>query len=166
MKNTLKLLPVIALFIVNSCSFANKSTVTVPINSNPPGADVYIDGRGYGQTPTFVELTPNKNYQATISKKGYGSTNITMESWYSLRSGDGADGGRCMADVGAFVIPYFIVLLFAPEKCGSFKQTDYFVDLTSGGSAAVEDVSLQQSTPSNTGGRNNYYNQSGQNRGY
>ena len=34
-----------------------------------------------------------------------------------------------MADVSAGGIPYFIVLLFAPEKCASFKQSEYFVDL-------------------------------------
>ncbi len=132
MQNKLKLLLAIALFVVSSCSFANKSTVTVPINSNPSGANIVIDGKNFGQTPAFVELTPNKNYKATLSKDGYGSTNIDMETWYSLRSGSGADGSRCMADVGAFVLPYFIVLMFAPEKCGSFKKSDYFVDFSSG----------------------------------
>jgi hypothetical protein len=132
MQKIFKLLPVIALFVVNSCSFANKSTVTVPISSNPPGATIVIDGKNYGQTPAFVELKPSKNYKATISKPGYGSANIDMDTWYSLRDGKGADGGRCMADVGSFVLPYFIVLLFAPEKCGSFKQEDYFVDLAGG----------------------------------
>jgi hypothetical protein len=143
MQNTLKLLPVIALFIVNSCSFANKSTVTVPINSNPPGADVVIDGRNYGQTPAFVELKPSKNYKATISKRGYSSANINMDTWYSMRGGNGADGGRCMADVASFVLPYFIVLLFAPEKCGSFKQDDYFVDLAGGKPIMPENLEPQ-----------------------
>jgi hypothetical protein len=154
MKNTLKLLPVLALFIVNSCSFSNKSTVTVPINSNPTGAIVMIDGKNYGQTPAFVELTPNKNYKTTISKRGYGSANINMDTQYSMRGGKGGDGGRCMADVGAFVLPYFIVLLFAPEKCGSFKQDDYFVDL-SGGNQSMPDNFKPQS-----GNQNSPYSQS------
>jgi hypothetical protein len=55
-----------------------------------------------------------------------------METWYSLRNSDGVDGKRCVADVASFVLPYMIVLLFSPEKCGSFKQSDYFVDLTGG----------------------------------
>ncbi len=132
MKNILKLLPVITLFVINSCSFANKSTVTIPINSNPPGANIIIDGKSYGKTPAFVELKPNKNYKATISKQGYGSTNIDMETWYSMRGGKGTDSKRCIADVASFIVPYLVVLVFAPEKCGSFKQDDYFVDLAGG----------------------------------
>lgn len=130
MKNVLKLLPIAVLLVTNACSFANKSTVMVPINSNPTGASVIIDGRNYGQTPLTAELKPSKNYKATFTKEGYRPTNINMETWYSVRNGEGGDGGRCMADVGAFVLPYFIVLLFAPEKCASFKQSDYFVDMS------------------------------------
>jgi len=129
MKNNLKLIPIIALLAVNACSFANKSTVTVPINSNTPGANVMIDGKNFGQTPAFVELNPGKNHQATISKEGYTPATINMDTYYSVRGGDGADGGRCMADFSAAAIPYFIVLLFAPEKCASFKQSSYFADL-------------------------------------
>ncbi|MFT6219826.1 MAG: hypothetical protein ACJA02_000207 [Myxococcota bacterium] len=129
MNNLLKLSMVAILFIANSCSFANKSTVTVPMNSNPPGARIVIDGESYGKTPAFVSLKPNKNYKATFSKQGYESATVDMETWYSMRGGKSADGARCMADVASFILPYFIVLLFASEKCGSFKQTDYFADL-------------------------------------
>ncbi len=167
MKNILKLLPVIALFVVNSCSFANKSTVTVPVNSNPPGASVTIDGRNYGQTPAFVELKPNKNYKATISKTGYGSANIDMETWYSVRDGESGDGKRCLADSVA-VLPIMMILLFAPEKCGSFKQSDYFVDLAGGKQIMPEDLAPQsnnqnqyQMNNSNYYG-NGYYQQQGQ----
>ncbi len=156
MKNILKLAPVVALFIVNACSFANKSTVTVPINSNPPGATVMIDGRNYGQTPAFVELKPSKNYLATISKRGYGSVNVNMETWYSVRDGQGADGGRCMMDLPVLGIPYFIVLLFAPEKCSSFKQSDYFVDLAGGKQIMPEDLEPQ----ANNQNQQNQYDQS------
>lgn len=130
MKNLIKLSSVIALILINACSFANKSTVTVPITSNPPGANVIIDGRNYGQTPAFVELKPSKNYKATIMKDGYTSATIDMETWWSVRNGEGADGGRCVADSLPFAIPYFIVALFAPEKCASFKEDNYYVDLT------------------------------------
>jgi hypothetical protein len=158
MKNTLKLLPVIALFVVNSCSFANKSTVTVPINSNPPGADVVIDGKNYGQTPLFASLNPGKNHKATISKKGYGSASIDMDTWYSMRDGEGDDGKRCMADIGSFLFPYFVVLLFAPEKCASFKQADYFVDLAGGKQITPEDSNPQNNNQSQGQTNNgNYY---------
>jgi len=141
MQNKIKLISAAILLVVSSCSFANKSTVVVPVNSNPPGADVVIDGRNYGQTPTFVELTPNKNYKATISKKGYGSANIDMDTWYSVRGGEDGDGKRCLADSAA-VLPIMMVLLFAPEKCGSFKQSDYFVDLAGRGVGGAEQVNI------------------------
>ena len=168
MQKTLKLLPVITLLIINSCSFANKSTVMVPINSNPPGADVVIDGKNYGQTPVFAELKPSKNYKATISKQGYGSANIDMETWYSLRDVDGADGKRCLADSQVLGIPYFIVLLFSPEKCGSFKQADYFVDLTGGRSAMTGNSESQNNQPNNGyyGGRSQYQNNGQNHLGY
>ncbi|MFT6332466.1 MAG: hypothetical protein ACJAW3_000803 [Lentimonas sp.] len=130
MKNLVKISLVALMFVMNACSFANKSTVTVPINSNPPGANIVIDGMNRGVTPAFLELTPNKNYQATISKKGFGSSTVDLDSWYSLRGGKSTDGKRCMADVMSFVLPYFIVLLFSPEKCGTFKKDNYFVNLT------------------------------------
>ncbi|MES2678127.1 MAG: PEGA domain-containing protein [Pseudomonadota bacterium] len=155
MQNKLKLLPAIALFIVSSCSFANKSTVTVPINSNPPGADVVIDGKNFGQTPAFVELAPNKNYKATISKRGYGSANIDMETWYSIREGESGDGKRCLADSVA-VLPIMMILLFAPEKCGSFKQSDYFVDISGGRSAGAQEVNALENQ-SQINNQNNYY---------
>ena len=127
----------------------------MPINSNPPGADVYIDGKNYGQTPAFIELKPSKNYKATISKRGYGSTNIDMDTWYSVRDGDGGDGGRCLADSVA-VLPIMIVLLFAPEKCGSFKQSDYFVDLSGGKPVGDAGFGVPQTNNQNGGQNNNY----------
>ncbi len=154
MLKKLKLLPAIALLAINACSFANKSTVLVPINSNPPGATVFIDGKNFGQTPAFAELTPNKNYKATISKQGYGSANIDMETWYSLRGMDNDDGKRCAADVAALIVPYFVVLMFAPEKCASFKQGDYFVDLAGG-----RPIRAEENTSLMNGQINNGYNQ-------
>ena len=166
MKNIINSLLIAVLFIINACSFANKSTITVPINSSPPGADVYVEGKNFGQTPAFVELTPDRNYKATISKEGYESVEIDMEAWYSLRGGSGADGKRCMMDVGSFILPYFIVLLFSPEKCGSFKQSDYFVDL--GTKKKVNNINQNQQI-NNRQMNNNGYHQQGnpyQNNGY
>lgn len=157
MKNLIKLFSVSALILVNACSFANKSTLTVPVNSNPPGASVIIDGRNYGQTPAFVELKPSKNYKATIMKDGYAPATIDMETWWSVRNGEGADGGRCIADSIPFAIPYFIVAIFSPEKCASFKKDDYYVDLT------LNKLSTNQSY--NNSDRYDYYS-NGTNSGY
>jgi hypothetical protein len=164
MKNTLKLILTAALLVINACSFANKSTVGVAINSNPSGANVVVDGQNFGRTPAFIELNPGKNHQANISKNGYAPATIDMETWYSVRGGSGGDGGRCIAD-SAGILPYFIVLLFAPEKCASFKKSEYFVDLqmTKAPNRQINDRELNIQDNTQTQYRNsnyqNYYQQ-------
>ena len=74
-----------SIFLIASCSFLNEKHVMVPINSSPSGASVYIDGQFYGETPTSVKLVPDKDYRATVVKRGYGSSNIDLETWYSGR---------------------------------------------------------------------------------
>jgi hypothetical protein len=145
---------------LNSCSFANKSTVTIPMNSNPPGAEIVIDGKKYGKTPAFIALKPSKNYQATFSKPGYESTKIDMKTWYSIRDGNGGDGKRCIGD-SVFVLPIMIVLLFAPEKCGSFKQSDYFVELKAK-EIPEQTRNPDRSSSPNSQYQNRYGNQSNQ----
>ena len=129
-KLVLKLLSGLILCFVGGCSFANKSTVIVPIESRPQGANIVIDGKNFGQTPAFVELRPSKNYKAMLYKQGYQPAVIDMEVWYSLRENQKtADNSRCVADASAMLFPYIVVLLFAPEKCSTFKQRDYFANL-------------------------------------
>ena len=155
MKNFIKAFLVSLLFVINSCSLLNKSTVTVPINSNPPGAIVTIDGVNMGVTPALVELKPNKNYQAKVSKRGFGSTTIDMETWWSVRDGKGADGARCMADTVLMGLPYMIMLLIAQEKCGSFKKESYTANLVGDGSGIGFD---SQYDPNSAYGQNPYQN--------
>lgn len=121
------------IFAVSSCSYFNDKQVSLPIKSNPPGASIYIEGRYYGQTPTAVKLEPNKNYQATIAKKGYTTSNITLESWPwgSVRENvGGADMTRCVLDatVAWTIIPLPGLL---SSRCGDFKQKEYVANLMS-----------------------------------
>lgn len=145
------------LLISNSCSLMNNTNVTVPINSNPPGADVYIDGKFFGQTPVFANLDPSNDYSATVSKPGYGSTNVSLETWYSVRDGRGAESTRCILDAFGtmLVVPAFG---FFSVHCRDFKQTDYFVNLSSNAGNPSIDGQINSTNPYNiqSGNQMNY----------
>lgn len=130
MKN-MKLLRQFALIALltsaSSCAYIfNDKEVDVSINSNPPGADVYIEGRNYGKTPVTIHIEP-KSYVATVTKEGYGSAQIQLEWWQAIRDKKG-EGGRCLADAlgTMLVLPGFS---FASVYCREFKQKEYFVNI-------------------------------------
>ena len=117
------------IFTVSSCAFFNDKEVSLPIKSNPSGASIYIDGQYFGQTPAQVRLIPDKNYKATIAKKGYGSSNISLESWVSAREKrGGADMARCFLDMAGVMLVVPIVS-FMSVHCRDFKQKEYLVNL-------------------------------------
>jgi PEGA domain len=126
----------------SSCAFFNSTKVTLPIASNPPGANVYIDGAYFGKTPTILNLEPSKDYQATLTKEGYGSSTVNLETWASVRGGRGADTTRCVLDaMGAMLI--IPLASFLSVHCRDFKQEQYMVNIqNSGGYSAKPPVSL------------------------
>ena len=129
-------------FAIASCSFLNDKAVKVPFTSNPSGASVYIDGQYRGQTPTSIKLVPDKNYKATIVKRGYGSSNIDLESWYSVRGGRGGDNTRCVLDALGImlVIPAFG---FYSTNCRDFKKSEYNVNIGRNDFGSGEGVNLE-----------------------
>ncbi|MDA0902449.1 MAG: PEGA domain-containing protein, partial [Proteobacteria bacterium] len=133
-------LAIAAMLVISSCSFLNDKEVSVPITSNPPGADLYINGKYYGQTPKIVKLDPSKDkqYTATVSKRGYGRSNLDLESWYSVRGGRGGDTFRCVMDAlgTMLVIPAFG---FYSTHCRDFKLKRYVIDMQSDGSVPFSD---------------------------
>jgi hypothetical protein len=52
----------------------------IPVASIPMGAEVRVDGRLVGVTPTAVELQKNQNHIVTISKDGFVPKNINVFS--------------------------------------------------------------------------------------
>lgn len=124
-----KVLTTSLILAISSCSFFNSKEIALPIKSNPAGASIYIDGKYSGQTPTNVNLIPDKNYKATISKEGYSSATINLESWASARGHrGGGDMYRCVADMTGImlVIP---IAGFMSVYCRDFKQEEYSVNL-------------------------------------
>jgi hypothetical protein len=109
--------------ISSSCAMIfNEKTVDVSIGSTPAGAEIFIDGRNYGKTPATINIEP-KNYTAILTKEGYGSAQLQLEAWTSLRN------GKCLADAlgSMLVVPYYSA--FWSGKCDDFKQKDYHVNI-------------------------------------
>jgi len=73
----LLLLPVIAA-LVSACSTSFKEDVA--INSQPEGADVFVNNQLVGQTPTTVELAKDGVYELRLAKKGYKDQVVNLAS--------------------------------------------------------------------------------------
>lgn len=126
-----QIIKIIGLFFIlssiSSCAYLfNKKNVEVTIDSNPQGADIFIEGRSYGRTPATISLEP-KNTEVSLVKSGYGSAKMQLEVWQAIRRAEG-EGGRCLADaIGTMiVIPAFS---FMSVYCRDFKEPRYSVNI-------------------------------------
>ncbi len=127
MQNFIKIFLILALFQSTSCAyFFNSKEVEISIASNPPGADIIIEGRNYGQTPKLLIIEP-KNYDVLLSIPNYGSTNVKLATWQTSRDRDG-DGERCVADAVGFM---FILPLMSAWSvyCRDFKEKNIFINI-------------------------------------
>ncbi len=116
-----------ALYLLSSCAYMmNSKTVDVAISSNPTGADIVIDGKNYGRTPATINIEP-KNYNVVLTKEGYGSAQIKLESWQAIRRKED-EGNRCVADaVGSMlIVPIFS---YWSVYCRDFKEPEYSVNI-------------------------------------
>lgn len=123
------LLTILILLFLNACSFLNEKSVYIPIKSNPSGAIIYLSGTKIGTTPANIRLDPSSNYRLTLEKEGYGSSILSLETWYSARGGRGLDSFRCSLDaIGSMlVIP---AIAFYSVHCRDFKKKEYIVNIT------------------------------------
>ena len=141
MKNSIKLLLVISIFL-QSCSFFNKHTAELKINSNPSGALILVEGRSMGRTPAVIELPPKK-YSITLQKEGYGSAIFETESWGAIKTrADNSvtsDGIRCLFD-SLNPLLFFSVFL---KNCRDFKKKVYEINISQ-----TQDYNNYQPTPS------------------
>ncbi len=125
-----------ALYLLSSCAFLmNSKNVDVAINSNPSGADIIIDGRNYGKTPANLNLEP-KNYNVILTKEGYGSAQLKLETWQAIRKKE-SEGGRCIADAlgTMLVLP---ALSYWSVYCRDFKEAEYSVNIPYLGAASSQ----------------------------
>lgn len=148
-----KTLIISSLLTTTSCGFLfNKREIPVSISSNPPGADIVIEGRKFGVTPATLKMKP-ANYKVTLQKPGYGSANFAIESWQKLR--EGADGQRCLLDAlgTMLVLPLFSVY---SVYCRDFKEKEHFITIN-------QDPSMFRSQPRPQSPYLDYYNQNNYN---
>ncbi len=128
MKMIYKLSLGVFLIFTSSCAFFNDRVVSVAINSNPTGADIFIEGQNYGRTPAVLTIEP-KNYTVVLNKEGYGSAQLNLSTWGTIRTdtfgNTTADGTRCLLD-SVSVIFFFNVFT---SKCADFKQKEYNVNI-------------------------------------
>jgi hypothetical protein len=86
-----------ALLLLSGCATVIKGTTqTMPINSDPDGADVVINNVVVGLTPTEIELQRKRDHQITIRKEGYQPATVPV-----LKSVGGAVWGNILA--GGFI---------------------------------------------------------------
>jgi hypothetical protein len=54
------------------------STQSIPVSSDPPGADVLLDGKEVGQTPMALALKRENNYLITFQKAGFEQQSVPV----------------------------------------------------------------------------------------
>ncbi|MBU6339727.1 MAG: PEGA domain-containing protein [Rickettsiales bacterium] len=147
-------------FAASCAMMFNEKNVDVTISSNPSGADIFIEGINYGKTPKTINIEP-KNYVVTVSKEGYGTSQIQLESWVAVRNKKG-DGGRCIADAlgTILVVPYYS--FYWSGKCKDFKQSEYIINIPYTGRGNNNSMMGVGKNPSEMVPY--YYNQNTQNR--
>jgi hypothetical protein len=60
------------MFLFTSCaSIINGPDQRVSIQSDPPGADIELDGKHAGHTPTVLKILRNKDHVLVLTKEGY-----------------------------------------------------------------------------------------------
>jgi hypothetical protein len=116
MKKTFSLIILLCTF---SCGFFNNNLRDISINSNPSNAQIIIDGQSHGYTPAVLNL-PVKEYNITLIKPNYGSTNFTTPIWWgtyptNIYGSTTRNGIRCMLDS-------IVMITFFTGHCADFKQ--------------------------------------------
>ena len=79
--------------------FASKNTMA-PMSSDPPGAEVFVDGHRVGQTPMTLELSHKSEHVITFRKAGYKEATCTI--------GRSVGAGWIVLDVIGGLIPVII----------------------------------------------------------
>lgn len=124
-----KIVNIIAVFLLSSCSFFNNKFVELSVDSNPRGANIYINDQNYGKTPAVLNIEP-KDLFITLDKPNYGMTTFKVDTFLgSIRTkANGkinADGVRCLLDLSS-VIFFFQAYT---GKCADFKEKKHFISI-------------------------------------
>jgi len=133
-----KIINIIAVFSLSACSFFNNKFVELSVDSNPRGANIYINDQLYGKTPAVINVEP-KDLFVILDKPNYGMTSFKASIFTgSIRTkANGkinADGARCLLDMSS-VIFFFQVYT---GKCADFKEKQYFINIPHNSNALID----------------------------
>ena len=125
----MKKILLISFFVLTSCAFFNKKTVELGVDSFPQGAEIFVNDKYLGETPTIINIPPKDGF-ITLNKKGYGVASFKTPIFIgSIRTkADGsvnADGVRCLLDM-ASVIFFFNAYT---GRCSDFKEKQYKITI-------------------------------------
>jgi hypothetical protein len=71
--------------LFSSCAtLIGPKTNTLSLSSNPPNANVYINGANLGTTPLKLDLIPNKTYTIEYKKEGFKTVTRTVSSQVNI----------------------------------------------------------------------------------
>lgn len=59
---------------------------SIPISTDPMGADILVDGTPSGTTPTTLDLPRNQDHILTITKQGYRQEDVTIKRVYQAET--------------------------------------------------------------------------------
>ncbi len=66
-------------FLSSGCATVlNGSTQTIPVSSNPSGANILLNGQLVGKTPASVEIRRKRDHVVTLVKTGYYSASMPV----------------------------------------------------------------------------------------
>ena len=72
MKNLKQSVLCLSVMLLASCAtIKHGSKQKIPVQSNPPGAKVYVDGAYAGVTPTVLKLKRRENHKVAVSMVGH-----------------------------------------------------------------------------------------------
>jgi hypothetical protein len=120
---------IICCFVLSSCSFFNKKTVELGVDSFPKGAEIYVNDQYYGVTPAVINIPPKDGF-VTLNKRGYGTTSFKTPIFIgSVRThADGsvnADGVRCILDMASVIFSFGAYT----GKCSDFKEKQHKITI-------------------------------------
>ncbi len=124
----LLLLPILAA-LVSACSSTPSFTEDVTINSQPQGADVFVNNELVGQTPVTVDLPKDGVYEVRLAKKGYKDEVLSLAS---ARKESFIKFGP-LVDLGYYkeLVPSPVDADMNPDFLPAYPGTNAFGDMTS-----------------------------------
>ena len=101
---------IICCLILSSCSFFNKKTVELGVDSFPQGAEIYVNDQYHGVTPAVINIPPKDGF-VTLNKRGYGTTSFKTPIFIGAvrthaNGSVDADGVRCILDMASVIFSF------------------------------------------------------------